>query len=323
MKPFARNPLAADLTALLVVAIWGVNFVFAKAALAELNVYAFTGLRYLGMLILGWGVIAVRPAAGRELRAFSSADRRRILVAGGLGFTLYIPLSMIGLSFTTAFANALLIAVAPLFMAILLWLRRLEAISPTHWAGLVVSLAGTAVFISATPRGSWLSQGVGDLLSLLAAFFYAAYNVANRSLVVRHPATLVTTVTLSVGGLPVVILCIPSLLTQDWHRVTSLGWSSLAFSVIFPVYFAWTAWGWANARVGVARTSLFMYLVPLLGGVASWLLLREYFGPSKLAGAAIVLGGLALVRLLAPRDARLPAVTELPREVEAAVRREA
>ena len=304
MKLQYRRLLSADLTALLVVSIWGANFVFAKAALSEFNVAAFTGLRYLGMLILGWGVVALRPRAAAELASFSRADRRQVLLAGILGFTLYIPLSMVGLSFTTAFANALLIAVAPLFMAVLLWLRKMEAIRPAHMVGLGVSLAGTAVFISATAGGSWLSLGVGDLVSLLAAFFYAAYNVANKPLVARHPATVVTTVTLSAGAVPVVLVCLPGLLGQDWHRVTLMGWSSLGFSAVFPVYFAWTAWGWANSRLGVARTSLHMYLVPLVGGVTSWVVLRESFGPGKVAGAAIILTGLAVTRLLSARRSR-------------------
>jgi drug/metabolite transporter (DMT)-like permease len=48
------------------------------------------------------------------------------------------------------------------------------------------------------------------------------------------------------------------------------GWSALAWSIVIPVYVAWTLWSWASTRTGVARISIFMYLVPMVSGLASW-----------------------------------------------------
>jgi len=39
-----------------------------------------------------------------------------------------------------------------------------------------------------------------------------------------------------------------------------------------------------------------MYLVPVIGGLTSWLLLAEGFGMLKIAGAILTLGGLAVAR---------------------------
>ena len=79
------------------------------------------------------------------------------------------------------------------------------------------------------------------------------------------------------------------------------GWAVLAWSMVGPVYVAWTLWSWASARAGVARTNAFMFLVPLVGGAASVALTGEGMGPVKLLGAAVVLAGLALMRA-APGD---------------------
>ena len=57
--------------------------------------------------------------AGAPL-AIARADLGRVALAGVLGFSFYMLLSIIGLDYTTAFSNALLLAVAPLFMALLL-----------------------------------------------------------------------------------------------------------------------------------------------------------------------------------------------------------
>ena len=71
--------LAADLAALLVVFIWGVNFVFVKGALAQFNVSSFVLVRYAAMLALGWAVVAARSTAGAEVQAILR-DRRQVLL---------------------------------------------------------------------------------------------------------------------------------------------------------------------------------------------------------------------------------------------------
>jgi drug/metabolite transporter (DMT)-like permease len=213
---------------------------------------------------------------------------------------------MFGLSYTTAFSNSLLIALAPLFMTVLLWILRSEAVSRGHLLGLGLALGGTVLLVSDAVASGNAGLGLGDLISVLAALFYAGYNVANKPLVGRHAAAVVTTVTLTLGALPVMLLCVPGLLAQDWSRITGWGWAAIGFSAVFPVYFAWTVWGWANSRVGVARTSLFMYLVPVFGGSAAWLLGQEGFTPPKIAGAAVIIAGLAVPRVLNARGAPAP-----------------
>jgi len=77
-------------------------------------------------------------------------------------------------------------------------------------------------------------------------------------------------------------------------------WAAFVWTVVMPVYVAWTIWSWTIARIGVARSTLFMYLVPIVGGLTSWLLLGEGFGAVKIAGSAVTLAGLAVARRTDP-----------------------
>jgi drug/metabolite transporter (DMT)-like permease len=47
---------------------------------------------------------------------------------------------------------------------------------------------------------------IGDLFSLLAAFFYASYNMSNNALLSRHPALVVMDYALTIGGISVIRL---------------------------------------------------------------------------------------------------------------------
>ncbi|MDQ6918833.1 MAG: DMT family transporter [Candidatus Dormibacteraeota bacterium] len=284
------------LVALITVIVWGVNFPFLKIGLAQMSPLAFTFWRYLLMLALAWSVLAWRHRRSGTRLTVDPADYPRLALAGVLGFSLYMVLSIVGVSETTAFSNALMIALAPLFSALFLVLWRMERIRASQVLGMFLSLAGVALFLADKARGGVGIQTLGDLLSLLAALFYAAYTVSLKPLLSRYPATVVTAYTLSIGGVPVLWLSAPAVLVQDWGSVDLAGWSVLVWASIFPVYAAWTAWSWATARAGVARTNVFLYLVPVVSGVVALFLLGESFGPLKLAGAVLALSGLVLAR---------------------------
>ena len=290
-----RKQLPA-LVALATVVVWGVNFPFLKIALAEVGPLAFLVIRYLLMLAIAWGVLLWQHRRSGQPLTVDPRDYPRLALAGVLGYSLYILLSIVGVSETTAFSNALLIALAPLFSALLLTGWRLEQISRVQLLGMLVSFGGVAVFLADKAVGGIGLGTVGDLVSLAAAFFYGAFTVSQKTLVGRYPATVVTAYTLTIGSIPVLWLGAPALATQDWGRLDLAGVAVIAWSAVFPVYAAWTAWAWATARAGVARTNVFLYLVPLVSGVVSFFLLGESFGPLKLAGAALALSGLFLAR---------------------------
>jgi drug/metabolite transporter (DMT)-like permease len=186
----------------------------------------------------------------------------------------------------------------------------MERILPGQLVAMLIAIAGVFVFMLEKSAAGSRGVSAGDLISLAAAFFFAAYNVAAKPLMARYPATVVTAWALTIGAVPVVLLGLPSLPGQDWGALTSAGWGTLVWSAIFPVYVAWTAWGWVNQQIGVARAAVYMYLVPLVGGVTSWLLLGETFGVQKVAGAALVITGLALARRAGPRPAAAPREAE-------------
>lgn len=54
----------------------------------------------------------------------------------------------------------------------------------------------------------------------------------------------------------------------------------------------------------MARTNVFLYLVPIVSGVVAFFLLGEPFGPVKPAGAALALSGLVLARASAGTQAK-------------------
>ncbi|HKX18260.1 MAG TPA: DMT family transporter [bacterium] len=290
-----RRSTGTDLVALLVVSIWGMSFPFQKVALLQFGPSGFMCLRYLGMLALSWGVFFALRKRGDPI-GMAKSDLPALALAGVLGYSLYIPLSTFGLAYTTPFANALLIALAPLFANALLRRLRLETIGRAQYAGMLVALAGAFVFVLPALRLRADQNWIGDLLSLAGAAFFAGYTVASKPLLPRYRLPAMMAYTLTIGTVPLVAALLPSVWGLRWNAITPAGWAAFAWTVVAPVYAAWTLWNWTIARMGVARASVFMYLVPVVGGVTSWLLFGEGFGVLKVAGAALVLAGLVVAR---------------------------
>ena len=291
-QPTARSLPAAELAAILVVSIWGVNFVFLKLALAQFDVVVFNLLRFGAMVLLGWLVLLWQKRRADFSIRVERADLPRLALSGLVGFTFYITLSMVGVNLSTGFSAALLITTAPLWAALLLWALRLEKISRRRALGLAIAFLGVAVFVGQAGGRA----GLGDLVNLGAAFCYAAYNVINKPLNRKYPPTVLTAWTLTIGAIPVVLLSLPWLGRQDFGRVTAGGWEILAWSVVAPVYLAWTIWSWVSGKLGVSRTTAFMFLVPVVGGITAIALTGESFGVLKLAGAGLVLAGMVVLR---------------------------
>lgn len=291
-----RRRTNADLVALLVVSIWGMSFAFQKIALEQFGAPAFTCLRYLAMLALSWAVLFYRRVKTGEPIGVRAGDLPALTLAGVLGYTFYIPLSTFGLNYTTPFSNALLIAVAPLFTIALLRGLRVETIGPGQYAGMLIAVLGVALFVLPALRLRSGGNGIGDVLSLAGAAFFAGYTVASKPLLSRYRLPAMMAYTLTIGTVPVVLALVPSLHEWRWEVVNAAGWTAFAWAVVAPVYVAWTLWNWTIGRMGVARASLFLYLVPVVGGVTSWLLFGEGFGPLKVTGAALVLAGLAVAK---------------------------
>src|SRR5690606_13796839 len=98
---------------------------------------------------------------------------------------------------------------------------------------------------------------------------------------------------------------------QDWGSLGATNWLAIVYVVIFPVYIAYMLWNFGIARRGAAIATSFGLLVPIIAGTLSAVIYDESFGPTKLLGAALVLGGLLFIRIgprwLGRRTAAKPA----------------
>ena len=280
-----------DLACLAVVTVYGVNFVVMKQALQRFDIPTFNVVRFTIMVTMGWALQIFNHARRGHALLPAGADVARLCFAGGVGFFGFLYGFTIGLRHTSAFSSALLTGMSSLFVALLLWATGAEALGRRLVAALGIAFIGAVVFVVGRTSGR-VELKSGDVIALGAAFLYAAYLVINRPLTSKYPATSLTTWSMTVAYVVVLAVGGPFVHNQDWSRVNAAAWWSMAWAVTLPVFASWSVWAWANGKVGAARPALFLVFVPVVSGIAAWLLLDEEVRMLQVVGVAIVVGAL-------------------------------
>jgi len=174
-----------------------------------------------------------------------------------------------------------------------------DRITPARAAGLAFIVAGD-LLVGGTSLQRAFEGGVvwkGDLLFMAAAACWSVYSVTTSRLSDRLSGATSLATTFSLGLPLLLAFCAPEMARQDYAGVSFLGWAILVLSAVFPLYVCFRLWASALATLGVAATTRFSVLVPVVAGVSSAVWTGERFSGAKVASAGVVLLGLALARL--------------------------
>jgi drug/metabolite transporter (DMT)-like permease len=302
-----RNPVSADTAAvqrstptfsltdlgmLLVVLIWGGNLTITRDVFHSIGPLPFVGMRFgAGLLLL----VAIVYATGDNLRVVPSV-RSRIIWLGLIGNTLYQLFFQIGLSLTSATHTALMLATAPIWIALIESFRGHERMSRAAWGGILLSFAGIALVLAG--RGAQALDGaiLGDVLVLLSAVCWAIYTLGAKPVLAQYSALKTTTLTM-LSGTPILVLAgLPGMLGLSWGAVPLSGWVGLAYSAALSLVLAYVIWYSSVQKVGSVRTGIYANLVPVIGVAIAWAVGGEQVGLPQIGGAALILAGVWLTR---------------------------
>lgn len=301
MQAKALDPFAAALVLALCV-IWGFNQVVVKLALPDVGPIAQTGIRSgLGAIC----VIAYALAARRRIFTLDGTEAAGAL-AGALFTAEFIALYE-SLRFTTAARATVFIYAAPFVVALgAAFLLRDERLRPIQWAGLLLAFLGVACGFLGRAQGGAMT---GDALALLAAVLWGATTIAIKATSLRRADPLKVLLyqigfaalaapfaAYAFGEAPPTHLSATSLAALVWQGVIVAGVS-------------YALWFWTLTRYAAAELSAFTFITPLVGVVASWLVLGETITRGFALAIALVVAGIALVNWPRRRAAPQPSAS--------------
>ncbi|MEU5898605.1 MULTISPECIES: EamA family transporter [Streptomyces] len=270
--------------AVLVAAVWGVNFVVIEVGLDHFPPLLFSALRFL---------VAALPAV-------FFVGRPKVAWKWIVGVGLVLGVAKFGLLFIgmdagmPAGLSSLVLQVQAVFTGFFAFLALGERPGRVRVTGMVVALGGIAV--AAVDEGE---TGPLTAFALLmgAAACWGASNVLTRK--ASPPDSLNFMVWVST--VPVLPLLALSLLfegpSRDLDAVRSLDWQGAGIIV----YVAWVttvfgfgAWGYLLRRHPASTVAPFSLLVPVFGMSSAALVLDESVSGLRWCAAALLVGGVAL-----------------------------
>lgn len=289
MSPTAL-PLRHLTLALLVVAIWGANFVAIKVALRELPPLRLCALRFI-FVAVPLVFFVPRPAV----------PLRQLAIYGLTMFGLHFGFLFLGMALGMSAGLASLTLQFQVFVTLGLaaWVLR-ERVRAIQVAGALTAFAGFGI-VALHAGGDVTPAGL--LCVLLGASSWGFANLRSKQLGPVNPLALVVW-----GGLVVPVPMLLASLAFEGPAViatslTHLGGAtigSVAFIVYGSTHVAYSLWSWLLAKHPASTIAPFTLLVPIFGMLSSAVLLRETLPAWKLQAGALVLAGIAL-NLFGPR----------------------
>jgi len=288
-------PGLAHIVLVLTLLIWSFSFLAAARLRQDLGLGDALGARSLPVL-LGAGVLLLWR---RPLR-LPRAAWWRVVVMGLLGVPVYNLAFLHGLKTVPSGTAALVIALNPVFTAVLARVLLKEAFGLRRTVGLVVALAGVFVVIRyGTDKPVDWPYLSSALVLILAPLSWAFYTVIGRGLPPAADALDTTYALLFVGSLPLLVLASPALGRSLLAHPGALG--AALYLAVPCTLVAFAGWIWALKRLPAAEVAAFVFLNPPLANLWAWLFEGATLRPPFLLGATVLLAGVAAIVRPLPR----------------------
>ena len=308
--PSSLGRLRTPLALLAVWLLFGSAFIGVRVGVTHVPPLLFAGSRFVvaGGILLAWS--AWRSGWRLDVRRGDVAAAAVVglgLMAGGQGAVGW------SAQYVAPGVLAVLVTLAPIWIALISWLVLRRPIPWPAAAGLVVAFLGVVVL--ASPAGGTGTALGPALLVAAGSLSWAAASVYASRTTISHRPVLSTGIQMMVGGgvqmLAGVALGEPGRLSAA--AVTGPAGVAWAFLLLGPSLVGFPLFTWLLATTPPAIANAQAYVSPVVALGLGWLLLGASVGPATLAAAAVILAGVALIVTTGGRQPRPePADEERP-----------
>ena len=273
----------------------GINQVLIKLVNAGMEPAFQAGLRSLcaAPLVLAYAVFRKKRLSVRDGTLLPG-------ILCGLFFATEFVLLFYGLSLTSVARASILFYTMPVWLAIVAHFVLGERLSLMRVIGLALALSGVSLAL-----GSGVGGGVsliGDLMCLLAAFFWMGIALIARISRLRTAAPEMQLIYQLVVSAPVLLL-ISMAPGQFAFAMTTNLWLVFVIQVVGVATIAYLAWFWVLSIYPASDMASFGFLAPMFGVFFGWVILGEALQITDLAALVLVALGILLVNCKPKRTA--------------------
>lgn len=282
-----NTPFKGHIAALITIFLWGTTFISTKFLLDYISPLEILVFRF----ILGWLVLLIM--APKLLKTANWKEELLFVGAGLTGVTLYFLLENIALTYTLASNVGVIVAISPFFTALLasLFLKE-ETLRLSYFIGFLISLIGVCILSFSGNTVSFSS--IGDILAILASICWGFYSISTKKISNLGYSNILATRRIFTYGIFFMLVAMPFLGFNPILATYTLPivWGNLLFLGIGASAFCFVSWNYAVKVVGAVKTSVYIYLVPVVTVTFSVLILHEQLTWPMAVGILLAILGL-------------------------------
>ncbi|WP_025689526.1 DMT family transporter [Paenibacillus zanthoxyli] len=286
-----KQPLA-NIAMLITVVLWGCSYISIKTVVAEVPPVTMALIRFMiTTVILLTALKKVEPSA-----KLNKQDFPKMALAGLFGITLYFILENTGMKYTTASNASLIASIIPILAIILDILIFKSKVSVIQILGIIGSVTGAYLAITANGQVDFSSETFkGNMFIVCAMFSWTFYTLLNKSLQKKYSGLFLITYQTLFGTL---ILIPPSLFEySEWHAFSLFALVNIIFLAVFCSAVCYFLYVYALKNLDVTITTVYLNLVPIVGVISGYIILRESILPIQLLGGLIIISGIIVVNI--------------------------
>ncbi|WP_305133104.1 DMT family transporter [Thomasclavelia cocleata] len=282
--------LFGHIAALLTIFIWGTTFISTKILLVDFKPIEILFFRFL------IGLIALLIIYPKRLKKTTKDQEITFALAGLCGVTLYFLLENIALTYSMASNIGVIISIAPFFTAILSdFVLKEKSLKSNFIIGFIAAMMGIAL-ISFNVTSNFKLNPIGDVLALLAALVWAIYSVLTKKISEYGYNTIQVTRRIFIYGITFMLI---ALVPFDFelnlnHFTNPLYLGNIIFLGLGASALCFVTWNVAVKILGAVKTSIYIYIVPVVTVVTSVIILNEQITLMSFIGTILTLIGLFL-----------------------------
>jgi len=296
--PQKRGPSSLALWANMAVVyvVWGSTYFAIAVAIRTLPPFLMASIRFAiaGAILITFDLLR-HPEARRwptRRQLIDSAIVGGLLLGIGNGFV------SLGERTVPSGIAAILIAMMPLWFALLGWLYLRQRLPRVVVGAIALGFLGTALLVWPAGEGANRFDPGGILLLFLAPLGWAHGSIYAASKAKLPPSQFTASGLQMLAGAAVTFgeaLVVGEPAQFDPSTVSAESWLAVAYLVVFGSMLAYTAYGWLLRNAPLSLVGTYAYVNPIVAVALGTVFLHEPISVRTLVAAAIILVAVAII----------------------------
>ena len=285
-----ENTRLGHIAAIFTIAVWATTFISTKVLLLSFQPVEILIIRFV------MGFLALYLVAPQRLRGLSFAQEKYFIAAGLTGVCLYFLFENIALTYTSASNAAVIVSCSPFTTAILsqVFNRTENGLRPQFFLGFILAIIGISLIIF--NGAEFHLNPTGDLLAVGAGVVWSCYALLTRKISSFGYPVIPATRHIFFYG---ILFMLPAWFYFDCRLdltrlADTVNLGNMLFLGLGASAACFATWNYSVSRLGPVKTSIYIYMIPVLAVITAAIILDEKITALSALGTALTLAGLVL-----------------------------